>query len=489
MIAPTKAKVKPGRIFIGGEWTDGSTGRTFTSLNPATGAKLTEIAEAGPEDVDAAVAAARKALTAGDWAKTAGADRGKMLRRLGDLVMQNKDELAELETLDQGKPIFESSKIDMPFIAEILYYYAGWAGKATGQTIPVRPNCLTYTLREPVGVCGLITPWNVPLLLATWKIAPALAAGCTLVHKPAQWTSLTALRFAELCTEAGLPPGVYNVVPGKGSVAGAALAAHPGVDKIAFTGSTATGRTVMELAAKAPTKISLELGGKSPNIVFADSDLDGAARGALAGIFYNKGEVCAAGSRLFVEAGAHDALLEKVVEGSKRWKIGDPLDPATRVGPVVSEPQMKTVLSYIESGKSEGASVVLGGGPAQVGDEKGYFVQPTILDGVTNSMKVAREEIFGPVLSVIRFDTFDEVLEKANDSFYGLCAGVWTRDIKKAHRAARTLKAGTVWVNTYNVFDPAAPFGGVKQSGFGRELGEEGLLAYTETKTVWVDLS
>src|SRR5437867_10670728 len=278
MIAPTKAKVKPGRLFIGGEWRDASTGRTFSSINPATGGVLTEIAEAGAEDVDLAVRAARAALTSGDWARMAGADRGKILRRLADLVLQNKEELAELETLDQGKPIFESSKIDVPFIAEILLYYAGWAGKVQGQTIPVRPNCLTYTLREPVGVCGLITPWNFPLLLACWKIGPALAAGCTVVHKPAQWTSLSALRFAELCTEAGLPPGVYNVIPGKGSIAGAALAEHPGVDKIAFTGSTATGQSVMQGASKNTTRISLELGGKSPNVVFADADIDGAAR-------------------------------------------------------------------------------------------------------------------------------------------------------------------------------------------------------------------
>jgi acyl-CoA reductase-like NAD-dependent aldehyde dehydrogenase len=489
MLSPTKATLKPGRLFIGGDWKDPVSGRTFESVNPATGKVLTKLAEGGAPDVDEAVQAARRALVDGDWPKMAGGDRAKLLWKLGETVLKNREELAELETLDQGKPIFESSKIEVPFIAEIFFYYSGWASKIHGETNPLRGGSLGYTLREPVGVCGLITPWNFPLLLACWKIAPALAAGCTIVHKPAQWTSLTALRFAELAREAGLPPGVLNIVTGKGSIAGAALASHPGVDKIAFTGSTETGREIMKSAAVTTKKVTLELGGKSPNIVFADADLPGAARGATAGIFYNKGEVCAAGSRLFVEASCHDALMEQLLARSAKWPLGDPLDPKTRVGPIVAEPQLEKVMSYVEAGKSEGARLVLGGKRARIDEGAGCFLEPTVFTDVDNTMTIAREEIFGPVLSVIRFEEFDEVLRKSNDTFYGLAAGVWTRDIKKAHRAAHALQAGTVWINTYNLFDPAVPFGGYKQSGFGRELGREGLDGYLQTKAVWVDLS
>jgi len=416
-------------------------------------------------------------------------DRAKLLWRVGERILQHREELAELETLDQGKPIFESGKIDVPFVAEIFFYYSGWATKIEGATLPNRAGALCYTLREPVGVCGLITPWNFPLLLMSWKLAPALAAGCTVVHKPAQWTSLTALRLAEILQEAGLPPGVVNIVPGKGSIAGASLAAHPGVDKIAFTGSTETGREVMKTAAGTTKRITLELGGKSPNIVFADADLDAAARGAAAGIFYNKGEVCAAGSRLFVEATVHDALMERLLERASKWPVGDPLDPKTRVGPLVHEEQLRKVMGFVEAGRKEGARVVLGGERAKIGDGEGAFLQPTIFTGVQNTMTIAREEIFGPVLSVIRFEEFDDVLRKSNDTFYGLAAGVWSRDIARAHRAARALQAGTVWINSYAHYDPAVPFGGYKQSGFGRELGREGLDAFLQTKSVWVDLS
>ena len=489
MLAPTKAKLKPGRLFIGGEWKDAVSGRTFETINPATGKPLTTLAEGGAPDVDLAVQAARKAFAEGDWPKMPPSERGKLLWRIGEKILANREEIAELETLDQGKPIFESGKIEVPFVAELFFYYAGWPTKIEGATLPNRPGALCYTLREPVGVCGLITPWNFPLLLMCWKLAPALAAGCTVVHKPAQWTSLSALRLAEILQEAGLPPGVVNVVTGKGSVAGAALAAHPGVDKVAFTGSTDTGREIMKAAAGTTKKITLELGGKSPNIVFADADLDAAARGAAAGIFYNKGEVCAAGSRLFVEAPAHDALMDKLLERSGKWPLGDPLDPKTRVGPIVHEEQLRKVMGFIESGRKEGAKLALGGERARVGEGEGAFLQPTIFTGVQNTMTIAREEIFGPVLSVIRFDEFDEVLRRSNDTFYGLAAGVWSRDIARAHRAARALQAGTVWINSYTLFDPAVPFGGYKQSGFGRELGREGLDGFLQTKSVWVDLS
>ncbi len=432
---------------------------------------------------------AQKAFEEGAWSKLSATDRGKLLHKIGDAILAHVDEFAYLETIDIGKPISESRNIDIPFVAELFHYYAGWANKYHGETIPVKGNYLNYTLREPVGVVGTITPWNFPLLLASWKIAPALAMGNTVVHKPSEQSPLTSLKLAEICQEIGLPEGAFNVVTGNGRITGSAMLQHPGIDKIAFTGGTSTGILVMQEAAKTLKKVTLELGGKSPNIVLEDADLDAAAKGALNGIFYNKGEVCAAGSRLFVQESAHDAFVEKLIERGKKLGVGDPLDPKTRFGPLCNADQYEKVLSYIETGKKEGAKVVLGGDRATVGTGKGYFVQPTIFDDVTNQMRIAREEIFGPVLSAIRFKDLDDLIAQANDTVYGLAAGVWTRDVKKAHYIAKKLKAGTVWINTYNIYDPASPFGGYKQSGFGRELGMHALESYTQVKSIWVDMN
>jgi len=476
------------QLFIGGRWQDAISGRRFPSINPATEEVIAEVAEGDAADIDLAVHAARRAFEGRAWAGMSQRDRGKLLWRIGDLIMTYADELARLETADNGKPIFESRQIDIPFAAECFQYYAGWATKIEGETIPVPGDYLNYTLREPVGVVGAITPWNFPLLLVSWKVAPALACGNTVVLKPAEETPLTALRLAEICQEAGLPEGVVNVVTGFGETAGAALVRHPGVDKIAFTGSTAVGKEIMRNAADTLKRVSLELGGKSPNIVFADSDLEAAARGAINAIFYGKGEVCAAGSRLFVERSVHDSLLEKIVERAKRIVPGDPLDPKTRLGPLVSRTQYERVLGYIESGKAEGAVPVVEGGKADPGWGKGYFVRPAIFDRVDPAMRIAQEEIFGPVLATLSFDSVDELVARANGTIYGLAAAVWTRDIAKAHRIARALKAGTVWINTYNVLDAASPFGGYKMSGFGRELGRHALELYTEIKSVWVAL-
>lgn len=480
--------VRPQKLFIGGQWVDPSTGRSFKTINPATEETIADIAEGDASDVDRAVAAARQAFEGGPWPAMTAAQRQKILWRIADHLEAKVDEFAMLESLDAGKPLAEAKAVDMGECIEVLRYYAGWATKITGDTVPAGgPSAFVYTLREPVGVIGAITPWNFPLLLAIWKIAPALAAGNTIVHKPASLTPLTALKFAEICQEAGLPQGVLNVVTGPGSTIGQALVAHPGVDKIAFTGETATGKQIMRGAADTLKRISLELGGKSPNIVFADADLDAAARGATTGIFYNKGEVCCAGSRLFVEEAVHDALLEKVQARLKKLTVGDPLDPKTRMGPVISKSQLDRVLGYIDSGKKEGAKLVAGGD--RPGLSKGYYVNPTVFTGVSNDMRIAREEIFGPVLATLRFKDANDAIALGNSTIYGLSAAVWTRDVKKAHRVARALKAGTVWVNTYNLFDPTAPFGGYKQSGFGRELGKEALELYTQVKTVWVDLS
>jgi len=486
MATAAKVQPKPGKLFIGGKWVEASSGKTFPTVNPATGETITLIAEGGERDADAAVQAARKAFDSGPWAEMSAADRGKLLWKIGDLIDKHNEELGELETLDNGKPIFESRQVDMPMVAEVFRYYAGWATKIHGETVPVRGPFLNYTLREALGVVAAIVPWNFPLLLASWKIGPALAAGNTVVLKPASWTPLTALRFGEICQEAGLPDGVVNIVTGPGSTMGKALVRHPGVDKVAITGETRTGQEILRDSADTLKRVTLELGGKSPNIVFADADLEAAVRGATIGIFYGKGEVCAAGSRLFVEKKIKDDFMQKLVERARKMQPGDPLDPKTRFGALVHERQMQTVLGYIEKGKAEGAKLVAGG--ARAGDQ-GCFVQPTVFDGVTNEMTIAREEIFGPVLATIEFGDVEAAVEQANQTQYGLAAAVWTRDIGKAHRVARRLKAGTVWINTYNNYDPAAAFGGYKMSGYGRELSMHALEHYTQVKSVWVNLS
>jgi len=488
MLTASKTKISPGRLMINNEWVDGS--RRFNTINPATGEVLTQIPEAMREDVEKAVWAARHAFEdrSGPWRKMSASERGRLLWKIAELVEQNIEELAELETLDNGKPIFESRYVDMPMVADVLRFYAGLATKIHGETVNTFETAFTYTLREPVGVVGLIIPWNFPLLLASWKIGPALACGNTIVLKPAEQTPLTALRFGELAIEAGMPAGVLNIITG-GPDTGRAIVQHPGIDKIAFTGSTAVGKEIMRSAADTLKRVTLELGGKSPNIVFADSDLDGAVKGAINGIFYGKGEVCNAGSRLFVETKVRDEITEKLVARAKKMQPADPLDPKTRMGAIVSQEQMETVLGYIQQGKSEGAQLLIGGNRVSLDGSKGFFVEPTIFGDVTNEMKIAQEEIFGPVLSVLAFDDVDEVVEQANRNSYGLAAAVWTRDIKKAHQVSRLLRAGTVWINTYGLMDAALPFGGYKASGFGRELGAHAVEHYTEVKSVWLNMA
>lgn len=488
MAAAAEIKPKPGRLFIGGTWTDAASGKTFASINPATGAVLTHLADGDARDVDRAVHSARAAFESGPWAEMSASDRGRILWKIGDLIDKYNEELGTLETLDNGKPIFESRQVDMPMVAEVFRYYAGWATKIHGETVPVRGPFLNYTLREPLGVVAAIVPWNFPLLLASWKVAPALACGNTVVVKPAPWTSLTALRLAEIAQEAGLPAGVLNVITGSSDDLGRALVRHPEVAKIAFTGATMTGQEIARVSADTLKQVTLELGGKSPNIVLADADIDGAIRGATIGIFYGKGEVCAAGSRLFVDRKIHDEFVEKLADRAKKLQPGDPLEPKTKFGALVSESQMNKVLGYIEKGKAEGASLVAGGARSEFGSGKGWFVEPTVFDNVKNDMTIAREEIFGPVLAAITFDDIDEAVREANKTPYGLAAAVWTRDIGKAHRIARRLQAGTVWINTYNNYDPAAAFGGFKMSGYGRELSMHALDSYTQVKSVWVNL-
>jgi acyl-CoA reductase-like NAD-dependent aldehyde dehydrogenase len=454
--------------------------------NPATEELLAEVAEGGADDIARAVAAARACFASDGWRGMAARDRGRLLTRAADLLQERLDEFAALETRQNGKLLFES-KIEIAMSVEVLRYFAGWADKITGDTLPVAGNFFTYTLKEPVGVVGAITPWNFPLNLAVWKFAPALAAGCTVVSKPPSEAPLTVLLFAEVLESAGFPAGAFNVVPGGGGTAGSALVRHPDVDKISFTGSTEVGRRVMQDAAGTVKRLTLELGGKSPNIVFADSDLGAAVRGAQTAIFYSKGEVCAAGSRLLVERSVHDQVVGELVARARKLQVGDPFDRNSRLGAVVSKRQQETVLGYIAKGQAEGAALVAGGRAATV-NGKGHYVEATVFDGVQPGMTIAEEEIFGPVLSVLTFDDVEEAVALGNRSLYGLAAGIWTKDIQKAHRVARAIKAGTVWVNTYNFYDPMAPFGGYKASGFGRDLGREALDGYLETKSVWVAL-
>jgi aldehyde dehydrogenase (NAD+) len=480
--------IEQKQLLINNEWRAATSGQTMEVVNPATEDVIAAVASAGHDDLNAAVEAARAALT-GPWGTISARERGRLVRKLGERLMERADEVARLETLHNGKPISESRHIEIPAAAECFEYYGGWSDKVMGETIPVKGNHLTYTLREPIGVVAAIVPWNFPLLLAAWKVAPALACGNTVILKPASQTPLTAIALGEIAVEVGLPPGVFNVLTGSGATLGQAIVEHPGIDKIAFTGDTSTGKGIMRSAADTLKTITLELGGKSPNIVFADADLEAAIRGATMGIFYGKGEVCAAGSRLLVDKSIKSEFIDKLAARAKKMVAGDPMDPRTRFGALSSKKQLETVLRYVESGKKEGATLVAGGAQTDIGTGKGYFMQPTVFADVQPEMTISREEIFGPVLAAIDFADIDEAIGRANDSPYGLAAGVWTRDIKKAHYVARKLQAGTVWINTYNVYDTAAPFGGYKQSGFGRELSAHALEHYTQIKSVWVDLT
>jgi acyl-CoA reductase-like NAD-dependent aldehyde dehydrogenase len=473
-------------LFINNEWRPATSGQRFPVVNPATEEVLADVAAGDAADVDNAVRSAKDCFESAAWRDLSARKRGRLLFKAADLLEARLDEFARLETAQNGKTLFEA-KIELTMTVNTLRYYAGWADKIVGDTLPVEGPFFTYTLREPIGVVGAIVPWNFPLNIASWKFAPALAAGCTVILKPASETPLTALLFAELALEAEFPAGAFNVVPGGGSTAGAALVRHPDVDKISFTGSTDVGRQIMKMAADTNKRVTLELGGKSPNIIFADADLKAAVRGAQTGIFYGKGEVCAAGSRLLVEKAVHQQVVDQLAEGAKKLTPGDPLDKNTRLGALVSKKQQETVLAYIKKGLEEGAQLVAGGKAAKP-NGKGYFVEATVFDGVRPEMTIAREEIFGPVLAVLSFDDYEHGVRLANQTIYGLAAGIWTKDIQKAHRAAKAIRAGTVWINSYNFYDSGAPFGGFKASGFGRDLGREALDGYLETKTVWVGL-
>ena len=485
---PIETTVTPTatQLLINNRWTASESGETFATVNPSTGEEICRVAAADTADVEKAVQAARKAFEQGPWRKMHASERGRFLYRLADLIEKNADELARLEALDNGKPVSVAKRVDVAKSVACYRYFAGWADKVQGKTIPIDGEFFCYTRHEPVGVVGQIIPWNYPMLMQAWKLAPALATGNTVVMKPAEQTPLSALRVGELIVEAGFPEGVVNLLPGFGPTAGAAIARHMDVDKVAFTGSTETGRLILEAAARSNLKrVTLELGGKSPNIIFQDTDLDEAVEGAHLGIFSNQGQICCAGSRVFVEEKIYDQFIERSIARAKKRCVGDPFDPKTEQGPQVDQMQFDKVMGYIESGQREGATLACGG--KRVGN-RGYFIEPTVFADVQDDMRIAREEIFGPVMSVIPFKDLDEVIARANRTIYGLAAGVWTRDIKKAHAIANSVRAGTVWVNCFNVLDTRAPFGGFKQSGSGRELGEYGLLEYTEVKTVIMKL-
>jgi aldehyde dehydrogenase (NAD+) len=482
----SKVAVSATKLLIDNRWIASESGKTFATINPSTGEEICQVAEADAADVEKAVRAARAAFEHGPWRKTLASERGQMLHRLADLIEKHGDELARLESLDNGKPVSVAKAVDVAQTVGCFRYFAGWADKVHGKTIPIDGDFFCYTRHEPVGVVGQIIPWNFPMVMLAWKLAPALATGNTVVMKPAEQTPLSALRIGELIVEAGFPAGVVNLLPGFGPTAGAAIANHMDVDKVAFTGSTEVGHLIMEAAAKSNLKrVTLELGGKSPNIVFADTDLNEAVEGAHFGLFFNHGQCCCAGSRVFVEEKIYDEFVEKSGARARNRTVGDPFDPKTEQGPQVDQAQFDKIMGYIDSGRSEGAKLVCGG--ERVGD-RGYFIQPTVFADVQDKMKIATEEIFGPVMSVIPFKNVDEVVTRANRTNYGLAAAVWTRDIKKAHAIADNVRAGTVWVNCYNVLDTRAPFGGFKQSGIGRELGEYGLQQYTEVKTVTIKL-
>ncbi len=487
MPAKSPVALPATKLLINNRWIPSESGKTFATINPATGEEICQVAEADAADVDRAVKAARAAFhPKAPWRRMSAAERGRLLNRLADLIEKHADELAQLEALDNGKPYAIAKVADLPLTIACYRYYAGWTDKVQGKTIPVAGDYFSYTRLEPVGVVGQIIPWNFPVLMQAWKLAPALATGNTLVLKPAEQTPLTALRVAELIAEAGFPDGVVNILPGYGPTAGAAIARHMDVDKVAFTGSTEVGHLIMEAAAQTNLKrVTLELGGKSPNIVFADADMDAAIEGAHFGLFFNQGQCCCAGSRVFVEEKAYDEFVDRSAARANARTVGDPFDPKTEQGPQVDDIQFEKVMSYIDSGRKEGAKLVAGGNRA---GDRGYFVEPTVFADVRDNMKIAEEEIFGPVMSIIKFKDIDEVSDRANKTMYGLAAGVWTRDIGKALAIANNVRAGTVWVNCYDVFDAAAPFGGFKQSGMGRELGEYGLQQYTEVKTVTVKL-